>query len=107
MPLPRHWTEAADSTIKVMRAEGASWAAIGVALDLSRNTVIERGRRIHAAAPLRYEIVARQAEDRDAIDDPHRPALCAGHELTWRLLTDATVLDGTLYRQPRNIADQI
>jgi hypothetical protein len=67
-----------------MRGDGASWAAISRALGLSRNTVIERGRRLRAAAPVR---VAVPVAERPEIDDPNRPPLAAGHPLTWGLLT--------------------
>jgi hypothetical protein len=68
-----------------MRGEGATWAAIGRTLGLSRNTVIERGRRLRAVAPARVVVVV----DADAVsDDPGRGPLRAGHPLTWGLLTD-------------------
>ncbi len=67
-----------------MRGDGASWATISRALGLSRNTVIERGRRLRAVAPAR--VAAPVAEGPD-IDDPNRPPLPAGHPLTWGLLT--------------------
>ena len=86
MPLARTWTEAADDTIRAMRGGGFSWAEIGRVLSLSRNTVIERGRRLHAEAPPRVKMEAREIQ---ALDDPNRPPLPAGHPLTWSLLTDA------------------
>jgi hypothetical protein len=57
-----------------------------MALGLSRNTVIERGRRLCAAAPVRVAVctVARPVND-----DPNRDPLPAGHPLTWGLLSDA------------------
>jgi len=85
MPLARDWTETADRVICGMRGEGATWAAIGRTLGLSRNTVIERGRRLRAVAPARVVVVV----DADAVsDDPGRGPLRAGHPLTWGLLTD-------------------
>jgi hypothetical protein len=86
MPLAREWTAAADGVICAMRGEGATWAAIGLRLGLSRNTVIERGRRLRAVAPPRVVTVV---TDADAVsDDPGRGPLRAGHPLTWGLLTD-------------------
>ncbi len=90
MPEARSWTLAADATIYEMRATGASWAAIGVVLGLSRNTVIERGRRLRAAAPVR---VAAAPAERSLLDDPNRGALPAGHPLTWGLICDAPYPD--------------
>lgn len=84
MPQARQWTEAADRVICDMRGAGATWAAIGGALGLSRNTVIERGRRLRAEAPARAAVV----KEYDMLEDPNRGPLPAGHPLTWGLLTD-------------------
>ncbi len=92
MPQARQWTDTADEVIRRMRAAGETWAVIGRSLGLSRNTVIERGRRLCAHAPKRVA-VAPQAKD--VSDDPNRPALPAGHKLTWGLLTDAEFPDAT------------
>ncbi len=86
MPQAREWTQAADNAICAMRATGCSWARIGETLGLSRNTVIERGRRLRAAAPAR---VAVARVERLVSDDPNRGPLPAGHPITWGLLTDA------------------
>jgi len=75
----------ADNAIRTMRADGQTWAAIGRSLGLSRNTVIERGRRLCAHAPKRVFLPLR----RTVSDDPNRAPLPAGHPLTWGLLTDA------------------
>jgi hypothetical protein len=85
MPEARVWTALADETIKIMRADGRTWAAIGHTLGLSRNTVIERGRRLRAEAPQRVKqvIIAEPLSD-----DPNRAPLPAGHPFTWGLLTD-------------------
>lgn len=83
MPHARQWTEAADAVICEMRGGGETWAAIGLRLGLSRNTVIERGRRLRAAAPVKAAVMK---EDR-LLEDPHRGPLPAGHPLTWGLLT--------------------
>ncbi|MCF3946196.1 AsnC family protein [Acidiphilium sp. AL] len=93
MPERRDWTEAADNTIRRMRADGATWAAIGAVLGLSRNTIIERGRRIHAAGgPVQTQRPPRPPED-----DPNRGPLPAGHPISWGLLTAGTVLEGVAY----------
>jgi hypothetical protein len=84
MPLQKLWSDDADAAIRAMRADGQTWAAIGRSLGLSRNTVIERGRRLRAVAPRR---VARPAEEKLVSDDPNRAPLPAGHRLTWGLLT--------------------
>ncbi|OYV25512.1 MAG: AsnC family protein [Acidocella sp. 20-63-7] len=84
MPQARKWTEAADFTICQMRAGGETWAEIGRVLGLSRNTVIERGRRLRAEAPVKPTAVPARAA---VSEDPNRGALRAGHPLTWGLLT--------------------
>ncbi len=86
MPQARIWTQAADVVIYDMRRGGFSWAEIGRVLSLSRNTVIERGRRLRAEAPPRAKVAPPPAI---VSDDPNRGALPAGHPLTWGLLTDA------------------
>ncbi len=86
MPHARVWTQAADTVICDMRSGGFSWAEIGRVLSLSRNTVIERGRRLRAQAPPR---VCAPVAPVAVSDDPNRPPLAAGHPLTWGLLTDA------------------
>ncbi len=91
MPEARQWTAAADFTILQMRGAGATWAEIGRTLGLSRNTVIERGRRLRAEAPVR---VAVPAAVEVVSDDPNRAPLRAGHPLTWGLLTDEAYPEG-------------
>jgi hypothetical protein len=85
--------------IKAMRGDGQTWAAIGRSLGLSRNTVIERGRRLRACAPVR---VARPAMETEVSDDPNRPPLRAGHPLTWSLLTSEEFpVDGSVMTRVR------
>lgn len=86
MPQARQWTREADRVICEMRGDGATWAAIGRQLGLSRNTVIERGRRLRAALPLRPAPMVKN-KDTEGLNDPNRPPLRAGHPLTWGLLT--------------------
>lgn len=90
MPEARIWTQAADSMICGMRSAGETWAVIGQALGLSRNTVIERGRRLRAEAPIRVLVVA---ATKPVSDDPNRLPLPAGHSITWGMLSDAPYPD--------------
>ncbi len=84
MPQARVWTAAADKVIVEMRGAGETWAEIGRRLGLSRNTVIERGRRLCAAAPVQKKT----SKEYDMLEDPNRGPLPAGHILTWGLLTN-------------------
>ncbi len=86
MPQALVWSKAADVTICTMRSSGATWAQIGNTLGLSRNTVIERGRRLQAVAPVRVHVAP---VEKPVSDDPNRGPLPAGHPLTWGLLTNA------------------
>ncbi|MDD2860649.1 MAG: AsnC family protein [Acidiphilium sp.] len=89
----RNWTETADNTIRRMRAGGATWAAIGDVLGLSRNTIIERGRRIQAVGgPVPVRKPVRLPEN-----DPNREPLRAGHPISWGILTRGTVLEGVAF----------
>ena len=79
MPLKLRWTDAQDTRIRQLRAQGATWDAIAAALLLTRSAVIERGRRIGARPPP-PEFVAPP-------DDPNREPLPAGHARTWGAMT--------------------
>ena len=87
------WTPALDDRLRGLREGGLTWDAVAEAMDLSRNTVLERGRKI--GARLRRPsaaVVCEEARD--------RPARQAGHPLTWGLLTIGTVLEGERYPMP-------
>ena len=91
MPQARQWTETADRTICEMRGAGETWSAIGRRLGLARSTVIERGRRLRAAAPKK---MAAPPKRDDLLDDANRPPLPPGHPLTWGLLTSEPFPEG-------------
>ncbi len=99
MPRPLHWTPDHDQTLRRMRASGASWDAIALALGVSRWASIERGRLVGARAPQREaqpQINPIAAE----LANPAREPLRAGHPFTWGLLTAGTLLDGAAYACP-------
>jgi hypothetical protein len=99
MPLKLQWTDAQDTRIRRMRAEAATWDDIATALDLSRTTVIERGRRLGARPPP-PEFVAPP-------EDPHRAPLPAGHPRTWGVMNAGTVLAAEPYPLPRGVIAQV
>jgi hypothetical protein len=99
MPLKLHWTDAQDTRIRQMRAEGATWDAVGASLALTRSAVIERGRRIGARPP--------PPDFVPAPDDPDRAPLPAGHARTWGVMNAGTVLADEPYPMPDRRADKI
>ena len=86
------WTPAMEAVLRRMRGEGATWAAIGVALGLGRESVREHGRRLGV----------RRMPPPPAVvhEDRNRPPLQAGHPLTWGLLTQGTCIEGCRYPYP-------
>lgn len=95
MPLPLAWTPRLDTEILLLRADGASWETIAVALGLSRAAVSERGRAIGAVAPPRPPRIERP-EHRG----PRSLPLPAGHAETWGAITAGTCLAGHPYPRP-------
>ena len=89
MPRKITWTNAQDSQIKRMRAEGATWDMIAEVLAVTRWTVIDRGRRIGALSP--------PADFTPPPDDPERPAMPAGDPRSWGAITDGSTLEGMPY----------
>jgi vancomycin permeability regulator SanA len=81
MPIARTWTPDQDATIKRMCAAGATWAEIGLEMGLSRNTIIERGRRIGAVPNLTQRVVEREPKFVG-----HRHPLPPGSAATWGLI---------------------
>lgn len=92
MPVKLIWTDAQDTQIRRLRAEGASWDTIAAVLGVTRWTAIERGRSIGARHPPR-EFVPRP-------EDPARDPLPAGHPRTWGAMNIGTVLEGAPYPLP-------
>jgi hypothetical protein len=92
MPKKFIWSDAQDTQIRRLRAEGASWEAIAAILGFTRWSVIERGRRIGARPPPR--------EFQLPPDDPSRDPLPAGHPRSWNVITEGTVLENTPYPLP-------
>lgn len=90
------WTPLADSHLLQMRASGLAWPTVARHLRVGRNAAIERARRLGLLPATRLPPPpAAPAQPR--ID---RPALPAGHPLTWGAITDGTALQGCAYPHP-------
>lgn len=85
MPQRLIWTDRHDAALLRLRSAGCSWDAIGGTLRVSRNAVIERGRRLGARLPRR--ILEQQERE-----DPERAPLPAGHPVSWQVLVGGTLL---------------
>jgi hypothetical protein len=92
VPRKIEWSAAQDTKIKRMRAEGASWDNIAVAVGVTRWTVIERGRRLGARLP--------PVDLEPRPEDPDRPALPPGHPETWGVINKGMSLEGLPYPIP-------
>ena len=92
------WSAAQDARLRRLRLDGATWDAIASELGRTRWTVIERGRRIGAPAP-----PPTPRSEPNACDE--RLALPAGHPLSWRAITDSTLLHDEPYPLPVFCAD--
>lgn len=92
MPAALVWTDAQDTTLRRLRAEGATWETIADTLGVARFTAIDRGRRIGAPRP--------PPGPRAIREDPCRDPLPAGHPRSWGPLTAGTALEGTPYPLP-------
>ncbi len=92
MPQKLVWTGPKDMQVKRMRANRASWDAIAQSLGISRNAAIERGRRIGARLP--------PPDFTAVVEDPDRPSMPPGHEISWGLITAGTCLAGEPYSPP-------
>jgi hypothetical protein len=87
------WTADLDARLVMLRSGGMTWDRIADSMQLGRNTVLERGRKIGARKmPQPRPIVIEEARD--------RPARQAGHPLTWGLINEGTVLEGEAYPFP-------
>ena len=94
MPKKLTWTNAQDTQIKRLRAEGASWDTIAISLGVTRWTIIERGRRIGARLP--------SPDFAPPGEDPARPPMAAGDHRSWGAITQGTVLEGVAYPIPQS-----
>jgi hypothetical protein len=87
------WSAALDDRLRLLRAGGLTWDQVALEMEMGRNTVLERGRRIGARGP-------RRVGPRLTLEPQDRPARPPGHPYCWGLLTDGTVLAGEPYPYP-------
>ncbi len=86
------WSNAQDTQIRRLRAEGATWDGIAAVLGRGVAMVRERGRRIGALRP--------PPDHELPPEDPTREPLPAGDERSWGAITKGTVLEGEPYPLP-------
>ncbi len=89
------WTPHADALILQLRAAGLPWRSVATELRIGRNSIIERARRLGLPPITRIQPAARPIPVR--LD---RPALPAGHPLSWQAITDNSPLEGAPYPFP-------
>jgi hypothetical protein len=89
-----NWTPELDAMIVGLRMAGNEWQKIAERMGLSRNTVLERGRRLNIPRINRYPTRTVMLEPRDRL--PRSP----GHPDTWDVITAGTVLEGSEYPIP-------
>lgn len=94
MPKPREWTKEEDDTIrKLCASKGMTYEKIALELHISRNTVIERARKLGVSTKNSVLLASRLEEQKAeeeaglALDRRRTQALPAGSPLTWSLLT--------------------
>lgn len=93
MPPSPTWTDAQDSQLRRLRAEGTEWPDIARILGRSRWAAMVRARQIGARRPA-PGIAGQPVEDAD------REPLPSGHPRSWGALLAGTLLEGSAYPFP-------
>lgn len=89
------WSPFADRQIVALRAAGVPWHAVASQLQVGRNSVIERARRL-GIPPLTHQL----SPPRPTPPRIDRPALPAGHPCSWQAITACSLLAGQPYPYP-------
>jgi hypothetical protein len=89
------WSSHADAQLLHLRAAGMPWHAVASQLQVGRNSVIERARRLGLPPITRMQPLARPVPQRT-----DRPALPPGHPLSWLAITSNSTLEGLPYPFP-------
>ncbi len=94
MPAKLEWAEEMDTQLLELRGQRVGWNVIAQTMQLSRNTVIERARRIGVAKRSKIGVAVMRPESDDRVPRP------AGHPSTWGAITRGTCLEGAPYPFP-------
>jgi hypothetical protein len=95
MSLAITWSSHADAQLLQLRAAGLPWHAVASHLQVGRNSVIERARRLGLPP-----ITRMQPPPRPVLERTDRPALPPGHPLSWLAITSNSTLAGEPYPFP-------
>ncbi len=99
MPISYTWSTQADHHLLALRAAGLSWRLVAGELRVGRNAAIERARRL--GLPPRTRLLPPPPQLKpQPVERCDRPALAAGHPITWGAITDGTPLEGERYPFP-------
>ena len=94
MPAKLDWPEEMDAQLLELRRHKMAWNVIAQTMQLSRNTVIERARRIGVVKRSKIGMAVMRPESDDRLPRP------SGHPSTWGAITSGTCLDGAAYPFP-------
>ena len=94
MPAKLDWAETMDTQLLELRGRRVAWNVIAQTMHLSRNTVIERARRIGVTKRSKIGMAVVRPESDDRAPRP------AGHSSTWGAITQGTCLEGATYPFP-------
>lgn len=106
MPQAINWSSEMDASLIAGRAARKTWDMVAAEVGVSRNSAIDRFRRLSVAQDdfgfarrvMRQVIVPPKPERPPSFEE--RPPLCAGHPLAWATITQGTSLAGSAYPFP-------
>ena len=89
------WSARADAELLQLRAAGLPWHAVASHLQVGRNSVIERARRLGLPPVNRFNPTPQPVLERN-----DRPTLPPGHPVSWNAITNNSTLEGAPYPFP-------
>ncbi len=99
MPKQRTWSEQEDEYILQAMHARVTYDVMAAHLNVSRNAVIERRKRLKAARLILPPVIRMQEENADC--EVTRGPLPPGHPISWGVLTYGTMLDGVPFDPER------